>query len=205
MTTQEKVDWRLKGAIIGACSCDWGCPCNFDAPPTNYWCQGGYTWQIAEGRFGDTVLDGLHISLYAESPGPMHEGHLTTQFIVDEKANEQQREALLTLLKGGVGGPFAVFSSVTETLLDPIYAPYEVSIDGLNSRVKVAGVVEVELDTVKNPVTGAVEELQLVKPTGFTSTLSHLGMSLVYRYTGGFQHDHSGKYAEYAAFEYSAP
>jgi hypothetical protein len=115
------VQWRIKGDLIGACSCDWGCPCNFDARPTNGWCQGGYTWRIQEGRFGDIVLDGLHMSLYGESPGPLHEGHVTTQFVIDEKASAQQREALLRLLKGEVGGPFAVFASVTETNLDLPY------------------------------------------------------------------------------------
>jgi hypothetical protein len=130
---------------------------------------------------------------------------MTTQFVIDEKASAQQREALLRLLKGEAGGPFAVFASVTETNLDPIFAPYEASINGLGSQVKVPGILELELATVKNPVTGEPEELQLVKPTGFTSKLSHLGMSTVYRFTGGFRHDHSGKYAEFAPFEYSGP
>jgi hypothetical protein len=75
----------------------------------------------------------------------------------------------------------------------------------LGSQVKIPGILELGLTTVKNPVTGELEELQLVKPTGFTSKLSHLGMSTVYRFTGGFQHDHSGKYAEFAPFEYSGP
>lgn len=201
----DGTQWYLKGNIIGSCSCDWGCPCNFDAPPTNWWCQGGYTWQIRDGRYGDTVLDGLHCSLYVQAPGPLHQGHVTCQFVIDEKADDKQREALLTLLKGGIGGPFAVFASVTETLLDPIYAPYNVSINGLESQVKIPGVLDLELSTIKNPVTGAEEELQLVKPTGFTSKISNLGMSAVYRFTGGFQHDHSGKYAEFAEFDYSGP
>ncbi len=196
---------RMKGSIIGACSCDWGCPCNFDARPTQGYCDGGYTWHIDEGSFGDVTLDGLNLGLHAHAPGPVHEGHLTTQFIVDEKANGQQREALLTLLKGELGGPFAVFASVTETLLDPIIAAFDINIDGLDTQIKVPGVLELGLTTVKNPVTGVAEELQLVKPTGFTSKISHLGMSTVNRYTGGIQYDHSGKYAEYAPFEYSGP
>ena len=95
--------------------------------------------------------------------------------------------------------------SVTETWLDPIIAPFEAVIDGLNSRVSVPGVLELGLTSIKNPVTGETEELKLVKGTGFTSTDTDLGSTTVYRYTGGFQHEHSGKYGEFAKFEYGGP
>ena len=45
----------------------------------------------------------------------------------------------------------------------------------------------------------------LVKPTGFTSRDTELGATTVYRFSGGFQHDYSGKYGEYARYEYSGP
>lgn len=77
--------------------------------------------------------------------------------------------------------------------------------NGLESRVRVPGVLEIGLTTIKNPVTGEPEEVKLVKPTGFTSTESDLGASTVCRYAGGLQHDVSGKYAEFAPFEYSGP
>jgi len=58
---------------------------------------------------------------------------------------------------------------------------------------------------MKNPVPGEPEDVQLIKPTGFTSKKSALDTSTHYRSTGGLQHDHSGKYAESAPFEYSGP
>jgi hypothetical protein len=42
-------DWRVKGTMLVACSCDYGCPCNFNTPPTTGDCEGGWTWHI-EGR-----------------------------------------------------------------------------------------------------------------------------------------------------------
>jgi ABC-type multidrug transport system ATPase subunit len=57
---------------------------------------------------------------------------------------------------------------------------------------------------IKNPVTGAEEEIYLDNPTGFTSKRSELGMSDVARLTGdGLSLDVSGQYAEYAEFSYS--
>ena len=203
MTTN--VQWHLNGELIGACNCDWGCPCNFNARPTNGWCQGTYAWHIQDGRFGDVVLDGLFMSWTGQFPGPVHEGKGKTQWIVDAKANGPQRESLLTLFKGEVGGPFTIFAAVTETAIDPIFVAFEASMDGLDSRLSAEGVLEIGLTTMKTPVTGEPEDVQLIKPTGFTSKKSVLGTSTHYRYTGGFQHDHSGKYAEFAPFEYAGP
>ena len=197
--------WRMKGDLIGACSCDWGCPCSFDAPPTNYWCHGTYVWHIREGSFERVSLVGLTVSWSGESPGPLHLGHVTGQKVIDSRATSEQREALIKIMSGQIGGPFAIFASVTETELDPIFAPFEITIDGLFSQVSAPGALEVTLTTIKNPVTGEPEELTLLKPTGFTATESQLGASEVYRSTGGIKHDHSGKYGEFSSFEYSWP
>ena len=201
----SEIQWYLQGNLISACSCDWGCPCNFDARPTKGWCQGTYVWHIEDGRFGDASLDGLYMSWTGEFPGPVHEGHGTAQWIADASATEQQREAIFALFKGGNGGPFAIFAAVTETLLEPIFEKFEANIDGLDSRLRAGEALEIRLTTIKNPVTGDPEDVQLVKPTGFTSQESLLGASTLYRFNGGFQHDHSGQYAEFAPFTYSGP
>lgn len=200
--TQTTTIWHLKGSILGACNCDWGCPCNFDAPPTYGHCNGTYVWQIREGRFGEVKLDGLCMGWVGESPGAMHLGHGVAQKIIDEHADDRQRAALLSLLSGEFGGPFEILASVTETELDPIIAPFETVIDGLSSRVSVPEVLELALAVIKNPVTGETEELKLLKGTGFTSTDTDLCSTAVYRFTGGFSHEHSGKYGEFANFEY---
>ena len=145
----------------------------------------------------------MTVSWSGESPGPLHLGHVTGQKVIDSRATSEQREALIKIMSGQIGGPFAIFASVTETELDPIFAPFEVTIDGLFSQVSAPGALEVTLTTIKNPVTGDVEEVKLVKPTGITSFESDTGTSLVCRYTGGIQHDHPDKYAEFAPFEYS--
>ena len=117
-------------------------------------------------------------------------------------ADEAQRAALLSLLSGRFAGPFEILASVTEKELDPIIAPFNTVIDGLSSRVSVPEVLEIGLVSIKNPVTGEPEDLKLVKKTGFTSTGTELGSTTVYKFTGGFSHDHSGKYGEFAEFEY---
>ena len=99
----------------------------------------------------------------------------------------------------------AIFAAVTETVLEPIFESFEATMDALDSRLSAGEILEIGLASIKNPVTGEPEEIHLAKPTGFTSTKAELGASSVYRFTGGFQHDHSGQYAEFAPFDYSGP
>jgi hypothetical protein len=199
----------MRGALIGACNCDWGCPCNFDAPPTYGGCDGAYAVVVAEGTFGDVPLDGLAYVWGGSSPGAIHEGNGTGLLIIDERATPEQRSALDTLVAGGgVGEPFDIFASVTTTQLDTITAPIEVKLDGIRSSVRVGGgeVVDLAVARIRNPVTDDEEEIHLDKPTGFTSTRSELGMSTVAMLaTPGLGFDVSGKYAEFAEFEWSGP
>lgn len=201
--------WRMKGKLIGACSCDWGCPCNFDARPTQGFCDGAYLVEVMEGRYGDVTLDGVRAVWGGHSPGPLHEGNVTSVWIIDEKASPEQRRVLETLAKGGgVGIPFDIFAGVTTTLLGPIAAPIEVTWEGMRSKATVGDgeIYEIQMSRIPNPVTGAEEEIYLDKPTGFTSLRTELGMSNTMKFSAdGLSFDYGGKYAEYAEFEWSGP
>lgn len=199
--------WQLKGSIIGACDCDHGCPCNFNVGPTNGGCDGAYVWIIEQGRYGKVDLGGLTMVIATTFPGPIHKGDGTGVYIVDERATPAQRKALAALQAGGgVGLPFDIWAKVTARWLDPIYAPIEVRLAGIRSRVRIDGgrIYDLSISRMKNPVTGEEEELYLDKPTGFTSKRTELGMSTVARlHVDGISFDNSGHYADFGRFEYS--
>jgi hypothetical protein len=103
----------MQGTLLGACSCDWGCPCSFDAPPTRGYCEGAYVWHIEKGNFGDVPLAGLTWSWTARSPAALHLGNVSSQVMVDQKATTEQRAALATIGEGKAGGPWTIFAAVT--------------------------------------------------------------------------------------------
>src|SRR6266566_6723596 len=100
MSTPEKTPWRIAGEEVVSCDCAWGCPCQFNALPTHGRCEGLAGWQIREGFFGTTRLDGLRFAQIVAWPGPIHEGNGTRQIIVDEQASPEQRDALIALTSG---------------------------------------------------------------------------------------------------------
>jgi len=197
-------DWELTGTVLVGCNCDYGCPCNFNAPPTNGDCEGGWVWNIEKGRYGDVVLDGLTLAVFADWPKAIHDGGGKAIAVYDDRADDRQREALEKLLRGGEGGPWGIFINTYE-LLDVTAAPVEFNRDGPNSGYTLGDVAELQLEPIKNPVTGAEIEAGVVLPSGLVFKEGWCGASTVFRVNGAVAYDHSGKQAEYAFFSYSGP
>ena len=65
----EKPRWNLKGQVLVACNCDYGCPCNFNALPTQGNCEGGWTWHVESGSVAGVSLESLILRV-RELAGP---------------------------------------------------------------------------------------------------------------------------------------
>ncbi|EAQ73822.1 hypothetical protein WH5701_10814 [Synechococcus sp. WH 5701] len=52
--------WMVRGREFPNFNCDWGCPCQFNAPSTHGHCEAIGSGIVDEGYFNDTSLDGLH-------------------------------------------------------------------------------------------------------------------------------------------------
>ena len=90
----DQQTYYLKGHLLGACSCDWGCPCSFEARPTQGFCEGNYAWHIAEGHYQGTPMAGSTFGLFIRFPGAPHEGNGTGVVLVDETLPEDELEAI---------------------------------------------------------------------------------------------------------------
>ena len=205
MAPQIPTGWHLKGTVTLACNCDYGCPCNFNARPTQGHCEGEWTWHVAEGRYADTPLDGLHFTLAADWPGAIHEGNGVGSLLIDHRADPAQRQAILALVDGQVGGPWAILSKTLTTVHPPAFVPYDVTLTGIHSRVRAGRSLELELQPIRNPVTGAEVHPRILLPEGFVWKEGAIAASKIFRVSDGVQYDHSGKYAAVAPFEYAGP
>jgi hypothetical protein len=197
-------EWKVKGTVLVGCNCDYGCPCNFNAPPTYGNCEGGWTWHIEKGRYGDVDLGGLTLSVFADWPGAIHEGNGKAVAFYDERADGPQREALESLARGGEGGPWGIFINTYE-LLDVKPAPFDVELDAEHSRLKVGDMAELVMEPIRNPVTGAEVQGCIQLPMGLVFREGWCAASKTFWVKDGISYDHSGKQAEYAPFEYSGP
>jgi hypothetical protein len=165
-------DWRLEGEWIKNCNCAFGCPCDFNALPTEGYCKGLVGMRITKGHFEKTKLDGLVFAATVDFPGALHEGNGQLQPIIDERATAEQREALFNIMSGkfsAEGTLFHIFSLIVTKIHDPLFVPITFSFDkdGRVARLVAKGVLETEVEPIKNPVTGAPHRIQVVMPEGF--------------------------------------
>ena len=165
-------NWMMKAKRLAACSCDYGCPCEFNGRPTRGHCEGMEAFEIIEGYFGDVRLDGLRGAGAYHWPGAVHEGGGAYLAIIDERATEAQREALLTILSGKEQEPttaFSIYASTIDKDLGVVYAPVEFEWD-LKARIgrfAVHDILEASLEPIRNPVTGAPHYASIKLPNGF--------------------------------------
>ena len=166
------IEWSIKGPHFANCNCDYGCPCQFMALPTDGPCKAVTGWRIDEGHFGDVKLDGLlTVNLYAW-PGAVHEGNGAMQSIIDERADEAQREALVHVLLGEAAEDGAtmltIYRAMCTTVHDPLFKPIEmeIDVDGRTVRRSIPGMVDTEVEPLRNPVTGAVHRARIDLPNG---------------------------------------
>jgi hypothetical protein len=196
--------WRLDGTLMVACNCDFGCPCNVNGRPTTGKCEGGWTWHIESGHFGETPLAGLSFSIFADWPAAIHEGGGRAVAYVDQRADDSQQAAVTELAHGRAGGPWGVFITTYE-LAGPHPAPYEVEVADGRSRYRIGDVAELQVEPIRNAVTGNEVHPRLLLPEGLL--VRDLGLFASERFTvkGSVGYDHSGRYAAVGAFANSGP
>lgn len=172
------VDWSMLGLEYANCNCGWGCPCQFNGPPTDGHCRAFCFVQIERGHFDGTPLDGLRWGILAAWPNAIHLGNGRLQTIIDQAADPKQRKAIETISHGGETEPgslvWQVFSTTITEFLPTLFRPIDLAIDytGRKASVQVSGVIDGSAETIRNPVTGAPHQVRITMPTGFEFTES---------------------------------
>ena len=77
--------------------------------------------------------------------------------------------------------------------------------DGYASRVRAGRWVTLQMEPVRNKVTGAETHPRAILPEGFVFREAELGASTTFRIDGPVRFDHSGRYAAAAPFDYQGP
>lgn len=175
------IAWEIEGREFGNCNCSYGCPCQFNALPTQGHCRGLAVFEIERGFHGDTRLDGLKCAAVFRWPGPIHEGKGEGVHIIDKRATTEQRDALLRILRGEDTQPgatvFSVFSSTCEKLYAPIFADidFDLDVDGRKARARIEGVLDTRGEPIMNPVTGTEHRVRIERPEGFEFAVAEIG------------------------------
>ena len=204
--------WRIRGDFVDFCRCSVPCPCTFAQAPTEGECDGIIAWHVREGHYGDVNLDGLNVVGIANFVGNIWEPETKAKggFIMDERADDAQREALGAVFGGQAGGWPQLFGENFDELLGMEVAPIDLEIaDDLSTwRLSVAGKAEGSTQLLTGPTTGSGERLAVHSPPG-----SEVGPgqgpatygTCDYKTTVfGFEFDRTGRSSKHIPFEWSS-
>ncbi len=105
-------------------------------------------------------------------PGPVHEGGGVAQGVIDIRADDLQRDAIIKILSGEEQEPttvFNIYGSTIESELDTLFTSieFDCDFDRRTGFFKVPGAMEMTLEPIRNPVTGAHHHAQIRLPNGF--------------------------------------
>jgi hypothetical protein len=86
------------------------------------------------------------------------------------------------------GTIFHIVSLIVTKMLDPVFAPIQLDFDEhkRTARLSVPGVLECEVEPIKNPVTGAEHRIQVVMPEGFEHRVGEVAHATI-NSTGGIK------------------
>jgi hypothetical protein len=208
-TSAEQIPkWSMQADYVETCNCDYGCPCNFDGFPTYGFCRALVLYHIRSGNYGTVKLDGIDVIFAASWPKAIHEGNGTTQLFVSKNATDDQRKAIGDIFSGKANGdgPFVLFAGTFKYVLEPQFVDISVKIDGKKSNFSVPGMIDVQLESFKNPVTGEEQDTKIQLPKGFIWKVADAAKSRMMRIlTPRLNFDDSGKNAFYSVIEYKGP
>ncbi len=205
----DMIPWQLQALEIVTCNCAYGCPCQFNALPTEGHCRAAIGYLIEHGRFGDTDLAGTRFAGLFAWPGPIHAGAGQALLIVDTRSSEPQRAAVEAIFRGEETVPgttiFNVFSNVIDT-----YHPTElhaIEVEGdlaaRTGRFVVNGLVEARVEPIRNPVTGAPHRARVTLPAGFEYHEAEYASANVTTTGGPIELALAGRHAHLARIEWS--
>jgi hypothetical protein len=105
-------------------------------------------------------------------PRAIHHGQGVFQPIIDERADEAQREALFYILSGEDQKPgtmFQIFAAIIETIKDPQFAriTFDWDLAKRTARIEVPGIVKASSEPIRNPVTDEEHRMLTVLPEGW--------------------------------------
>jgi hypothetical protein len=147
MTTQAdtKKTYVLDGTLLEACSCGGPCPCWVGDDPDGGRCDSVNAYHIDRGQVGGVDVSNLSFVQVNQIPGNVLAGNWRAVFYIDDQATPEQREAVLNVFGGKLGGPLADVASLVGERVAVHYVPIEHRVEGGKGTLRVGQVVDAEM------------------------------------------------------------
>lgn len=116
--------YELEGSLLEACSCNVLCPCWIGEDPDNGTCESVNAYRFERGSIGGVDVSGLSVAAVNLIPGNvLTPGSWRQLLLIDERASDEQLDAIRDAFQGKRGGPLADLAGLVEEWLAVERAP----------------------------------------------------------------------------------
>jgi hypothetical protein len=198
--------WELRVEHLIACNCDWGCPCIYESRPTPGYGEGVVAWRVREGSINAVDLSGVTWATVIKWPGAIHEGQGRAVVFIDEELSPLQLPLVEALASGRAGGPLAVFMGTCDAGIQTRTGKVAWNFDGKNSSFSVEGAVNLELEAIRNPVSGDEHFVSIDLLTGLMNQREDVYSSAQLKASAdGITFEYSGRHAATSVARWTGP
>jgi len=206
----DQVSWHLSGDYFENCSCNIACPCFFSAAaplttrPSEGYCNVPLVFHIDSGRYGDITLDGLNVFVILAAPGVMADGGWLVATYIDQRADDEQTEALTAIFSGAAGGPMAAFTPLIARNLGVSKVPITYRVNGKTRSAEIPGVLRMSVDPLPTMHPSGEMSASLGHPVSPDKMVLAVGAAGNTFSDRGMRWDNSGKQGLYASIRWSS-
>jgi hypothetical protein len=123
-TAEGGVVYDLQGTLLEACSCGVLCPCWIGEDPDGGACDAFVAYHFDAGTIRGIDVGGLNLVNVVRIPGNvLTPASWKIVMFVDERATDEQLDALVSAYGGKLGGPLADLAGLVGEVLDVQRAP----------------------------------------------------------------------------------
>jgi len=157
--------YQLEGRLLEVCTCNTLCPCWVGEDPDGGRCEGVLAWHVDKGVVDGTDVSGHTLVILTHIPGNILKGNWRVRVYVDDGASPAQKDALLNVWTGKLGGPVADLAKLVGEVSAVEQVPIVFEVKGVNGTLKVGAAITAEL----TPFQGATGKQTALHDTVFTT------------------------------------
>ena len=147
--------YHLEGRLLEVCNCNVLCPCWIGEDPDNGTCDTIVAWHFDKGKIEGVDVTGTTLALIAHVPGNILKGNWKAAVYVSDNASPQQKEALLKVYTGKLGGPVGDLVKLVGEVVSVEKVPIQFTVEGGKGLLEVGADGYAELAPYQGATGGA--------------------------------------------------
>jgi len=158
--------YEIEGRLLEVCTCNAVCPCWIGEDPDGGTCESALAWHVDSGQIEGVDVAGLTLALSVHIPGNvLVPKSWKAAVVVDDRASQEQEQALLKVFTGQLGGGIADLAGLIGEVVSVERAPITFTVADGKGRLKVGDIADCEM----TPFTGATGKPTVLSETVFST------------------------------------